>query len=346
MSRGKASVGAQGALTGRVSLWCVPAARSRVVAVLVRLTPEGGGEAKRARAWSGVMAWTPGKAPVQGAWSTLRLVRHRCRVDAEGEYLMYVAKDRGGPWDASGPALFRRSLGGGVAVSRLPWLSALTDVAAGCAFGGGASRHALSPEEQEVLWGKFGPRGEGWWFVEQQAGWEVAGEQVRAEVEAAGMVVGAKDLVAVRRVDDEEATLVAVVAQGKANTVPRWPPARYGLMDGAGVLPLPGVDWAQLEASGALLTAGADARLRVYRRRKAGDGQAGGATENQGPLAGWRVKQEVDLSGLEVTPRASPIEARRGVKTGPAARGGAGRAGSGRKPTGGQRGGGGRSGDD
>jgi hypothetical protein len=113
------------------SLWCVPAARTGAVLVISRYS-DG------VRGWTHLMRWKPGRRHEPGAWARLSLVRHHCRVDPSGEFLWCEVKKRNcTEWNAPDPQHFRGSVGGGMAVSRVPWLSALTDVQGLGVMGGG-----------------------------------------------------------------------------------------------------------------------------------------------------------------------------------------------------------------
>lgn len=283
-----------------MGLWCIPAARARSVAVIARI---GVGRVS----WTHVLRWKPGSRPEPGAWARLRLIKHRCRVDESGEFMMYVGSDRVGRFDAPGPTHFRRSLGGGVAIARVPWLSALTDVAAGVGVGGGASRHALSLADQESLWALFGERARDRdrpWFLEQQPGW-------RRLTEARAWDPGPTDLVARQTCDDAPHDLVALVSRG-LDSSRQAATARFWLVphDGGEALRMRGVVWAYLESGGTLLTADADGRLRVCR-------PASGAIDHIAPWPGWRVKHEHAID-IDPTPGASPAWARAPLSARPA----------------------------
>ncbi len=101
------------------SIWCIPALLEPVAAVIARYRVGD-------RTWTHVLRWRMGEGPEPGAWATLRLVRHRCFLSPTGEYLCYHGKRDRVEYDAPEPSHFRSSAAGGDAVSRLPWLSALT----------------------------------------------------------------------------------------------------------------------------------------------------------------------------------------------------------------------------
>jgi hypothetical protein len=125
-----------------IRLWCVTASDAPVVAVIARLiTPDG--------RWSHILKWDYKRAYLQpGVWSRLDIKAHRCRLSPDGQFIMYTAKGPlGGPFDAS--------FGGGIAISRLPWLAALTFIHPASVGGGGPSRDMLARDQQEQLWKLF-----------------------------------------------------------------------------------------------------------------------------------------------------------------------------------------------
>lgn len=120
---------------------CLAAANARVIGVIVRRRGEDN--------WSCVAKWDVGAKRVDiGAWTTMRLLERRCRLSACGEFMMYVAQ---GPESSPFPTIS----GGAVAISRLPWLAALTDARPASVAGGGPTKHALPPLQQQMLWKLF-----------------------------------------------------------------------------------------------------------------------------------------------------------------------------------------------
>jgi len=270
----------------RVRLWCIPAAESRDILVMARLTAEG-------RRWTHLLRWRPGRAPEPGAWANLKLIHAKCRVDPGGTYLRYLARGGTGP--------FRGSDGGGIAISRAPWLSALTDIKPWGMVGGGTSEHALSSAEQQRLWSMFKPDYVAKpWFLVQQPDWEKYRREIR------GVRRGSGDLVAVQRAEGLAQALVVHWPGATGTTVSRLRPPRFYLLDeGSGATALErlrGVVWARLDPGGSLLVATDDGRLRIYHRHR-----------RSGPTAspaGWTLRDERDLSGLTPNPGPSPKWAR------------------------------------
>lgn len=286
-----------------VSLWCVPAARTRTIAVIVRVSlppPKG---AKQRRAWTHVLRWQPGHAPEPGAWATLKLIHHGCRLDPSGEFFLYQGARRGVPWDAPGPEQFRAANAGGRAVSRLPWLSALTDIEGRGLFGGGSgpSRHALSQNEQTQLWTIFENSFIANWFVAQQPGWS------RLRTPESDIPVEERNRWrAIQRVPAARADLLADTPRSQGDPSYHTNRVRFTLIDHATDppthTPLTFVRWCRLEETGTLLTASADGVLSVWRRDA--KPQPGSS------IPGWYEKSRHTIAPLTPDPKASPTWAR------------------------------------
>jgi hypothetical protein len=284
-----------------VSLWCVPAARTRTIAVIVRVSlppPKG---ATQRRAWTHVLRWNPGHKPEPGAWATLNVVHHGCRLDPSGEFLLYHGARRGVPWDAPGSEQFRAANAGGRAVSRLPWLSALTDIEGRGLFGGGSgpSRHALSAAEQTRLWSLFTEPLNLPWFIAQQPGWKAV--PLEHEPDADG-----RRWSALQRVAAAQAELVAQAPRESGHPSFHTRFMRFALIDHATTppkqTPLKFACWCRLEESGMLLTASSDGVLSVWRRD---------ARPHPGsPIPGWYEKSRHTIAPLTPDPKASPTWAR------------------------------------
>ncbi len=137
-------------------LWCCAAADAPVVAVFGRchasVRPLRGsheGSAPPGSRWSCVLRWDWSKGTVtEGAWTAMELRPLRAVVSACGEYLLYHAKT-----NDDGP--FSARLGPRYAISRLPWLAALTHPQSFGPGGAGTSQHALPKPQQEQLWRMF-----------------------------------------------------------------------------------------------------------------------------------------------------------------------------------------------
>lgn len=241
-----------------------------------------------------------------GAWTKMRLRAMRCEVTPDAEFWRYVASDRrrASPFDGAS--------GGGVAIARPPWLAALTDIQPASVAGGGASRHALHPDEQSALWSLFPPREVGWWWDRQQPGWRVLEE--RAWPDVAYVLPIARNRM--RRVLVQPArapgaaALVCMADDVRRGVIPHAHEQRsYALWWQAGAkLPgaealLEGVRWAWMEPdSGRLVTA--DERGVVTLWKPPNAPSPGGA------LIAIRAH---DLCALTPTPKAAPAWARAGL---------------------------------
>lgn len=121
---------------------CLTARSAPVVLVVVRYQ----GEPR----WTHLLRWdyeNDDLAP--GAWTTLHLKVHRCTLSGDGRFLRYLAEGPvGGPFNAQ--------YGGAWAISRAPWLAALTH-AEQWVGGGGESRDALGKRDQARLWDRVAP---------------------------------------------------------------------------------------------------------------------------------------------------------------------------------------------
>lgn len=292
------------------SIWCIPALSEPVVGVISRYRADG-------RTWTHVLRWHLGEAPEPGAWATLRLVRHRCFLDPSGEYLCYHGKREHVAWDDPRPEHFRSANAGGNAVSRLPWLSALTHVQ-GCGpmhTGGGRSKHALSAPERWALWSLFAgvhDAEEPWFLVQQgaDAGWRV-------------MEFGEVELpddahLAWRAVQERHGCVGRLIVRLPSE---RWLKAdlpkqiEYFLQAEDGVVhPLPGIAWAHMDTSGVLRTASKDGLLSEWgsgKRVKTAPRGAivRGALAPTLPSSGWKCQGTYDISSLEPRPGPAPARA-------------------------------------
>jgi hypothetical protein len=261
--------------------------------------------------WTCVLRWNWKKDTLeQGAWTTLHFTLKRCCLSPDGEFLFYHARGRrrGG--------LFDPTLGGAFAVSRLPWVAALThprtfgwaDVdESSPRFRG--SRDALSAAEQDTLWRLFvdwpghvhddehwpAPLGPGWIAIAREDLAALGVERpARAKLGATAPVPGTK------------LSLLALVDPRDSYWTPRLPGSRYfligasrkGSKDAPEVSALDGVLWAQPAPGSRLLVATTQGRLQVRRVSKSGAAE---------------VEREHDVSGLKVKPEAAPDRAKAGL---------------------------------
>lgn len=125
-----------------VRLWCIAARVAPIVAVFARCYNYQG--------WSCLLRWKweseDSDQLLEGAWTTLNIDVRSCELSPDGEFICYHAR---GP--NHGP--FSGSFGGARAISRLPWISALTNIENVHPMNQGEylTRDALSPQSQQVL---------------------------------------------------------------------------------------------------------------------------------------------------------------------------------------------------
>lgn len=287
------------------SVWCVPAARTGIVLVLARYTDGG-------RGWTHLMRWKPGRRPEPGAWARLNVVKHLCRVDPSGVFLKYEAKKRhAGEWNAPGPQHFRGSVGGGMAVSRSPWLSALTDVEGLGVMGGGGgdSKHALSRGEQERLWAMFPPvplDDDIPWLVRQQPGWR----EVHGLVTWHGSILRSLHGLAwygEHALKEGGGSLLVRLPMRERGWYREASTVRYTWRDPSGCdWAMEGVAWGWIRPDGGLLVATREGVLRWLVRRAKAEG-------DEGWMSWWKVRESHDCSMREPEPGPSPAWARAGL---------------------------------
>lgn len=263
------------------------ASKAPIVGVLARLPG-------RPR-WSCVLRWDVKRGRVlEGAWTKLQFKDRACAISPDGEFLMYVGSGR-----LSGP--FSAQVGGGIAVSRLPWLAALTDIRPASVAGGGSSRHALGPSQEARLWSLFEQypgyyRGEDW-PSEFGAGW-TRDDADRYPPEDRARWRGSVRLSAHRAVPKRGLRLV-VVARRKHRSDGANERVSFYLEStgerGAGLRQIPDIRWAAPTQDGRILVASVDGHLRRLFPAAAGD-----------PHTPLRVEQDHDLSRLRPDPKPAP----------------------------------------
>ncbi|MFM9995314.1 MAG: hypothetical protein ACKVU4_05880 [Phycisphaerales bacterium] len=272
-------------------LWCIQAKDAPIVAVLARVT----GPPR----WSCVLKWDVARGRVQeGAWTKLRFKDRSCAISPDGRFLMYVAK---GPLKG----LFNAYLGGGIAVSRLPWLAALTDILPGSVMGGGPSRHALTKADQEKLWALFedqpGYYRDGKWPAHFGSAW-VRDDAERYSPEERARRRGTRPvrLSAHAALAGRGLRLVLTSTRSRRDS-DSGERVRFSLeaakpLTAAGTLRhLAGVRWAAPTRDGRILVATDDGHLQCLVPTAKGDPQT--------PL---RVDQDHDLTRLKPDPRPAP----------------------------------------
>lgn len=267
---------------------CVPAAAARVVGVIVR----GRGPDH----WSCVTRWDVGAKHVDlGAWTRLRLLERRCRLSPDGEFLMYVAQ-------GSMNSPFSRFYGGAVAISRLPWLAALTNARPACVAGGGKTRHALPADQQEHLWHLF----------DDVPAWDFRLEDWPTHLGAAWMrhdpadpslhelwndISSDQRIAAIAHVPGRDGRLVAIAHATRLSEGRPTEPRFHLQLTRRGetrTLSLPDCTWAYPDINGAILLATRDLHLQRVMVNDSGDTWA------------LHAIQDHDLSNLSPAPGAAP----------------------------------------
>jgi hypothetical protein len=273
-------------------VWCVAASQAPIVAVMARCY----GEPR----WTCVLRWNWQSQTVEeGAWTTMHLRAHRCTLSPDGEFFLYHAE---GPTD--GP--FSGFFGGAFAVSRLPWLSALTHPDTFGPSGAAISRDALKDEDQARLWARF----EEWpmhvrdehWPLHLGPGWTALSME---QVARFGVKTDDRGhLAAISELSGTRMAILAVVDAGRSKHKDLlwsvWHDSlRYFLVSPSdpprSATELPGVRWLHAAKAGHLLLADDQAVLKVVRFTHKSD-------PDQSPQAVF----EHSLKTLTPTPRAGP----------------------------------------
>ncbi|HEU4367295.1 MAG TPA: hypothetical protein VFV05_03590 [Methylomirabilota bacterium] len=270
-------------------LFGIPAARAPVVAVL-RRGPS---------AWSHVGRWDVARGVYEpGAWIRGHLYPQRCDVSPDGRWLCYFTLKASARWPAG------RTY---VAISRLPWLTAL------------------------AAWSTCGTWTRGLHFVDDPGVWQVgapdAGDATPCR-KAVGVAFTPPVVFAVERRrgwtetadspprdagdmwDEERAPRVSMekprpgaggssrlIVQGHFAAFREGEPGpiAYAVVEDGRVAPLDDVQWADWDGAGRLLAATVDGKLQI----------------RDGPMTPGAVLSEVDLAALHPQPAPPPEEARR-----------------------------------
>jgi hypothetical protein len=256
--------------------------------------------------WTCLLRWNWKESRVEeGAWTSLDIAAHRCCLSPDGEFLFYHAT---GGSDGPFPGFY----GGAFAISRLPWLSALTDTTTFGPAGGWKSRDALSDREQQHLWSLF----EDWpafvrdehWPCQLGYRWRVA---TAADMNSPETPFERAHLGATADVPDAGVRVYAVIlSQTDKRGGSRWSiwhdDLRYLIGPADGIVKPPhelsGVRWACPAGGGRLLVAMSDAKLRVLRYKY-----------KTGADVTSSAEQEHDLAGLTPRPGPAPFWAKAGL---------------------------------
>ncbi|HEX5828887.1 MAG TPA: hypothetical protein VFY23_15290 [Candidatus Limnocylindrales bacterium] len=243
-------------------LFGIPATDAPVVAV-IRRGPSG---------WSHVGRWDVRAGTYEpGAWTRGTLYPQRCDLSPDGRYLVYFVMKVTAGWAPGGTY---------IAVSRLPWLTALaawgTDGTwtRGLAFvPRGTARYPPGPPEQ----GDAAPLLRRWaldnrraasYAIERTRGWTETADSPPPETRGAWDELGAERITMEKARPGEPGTTLRVRGWYAAHRggEPGRGPARYSLAaggPGAAERPLNGLQWADWAADGRLLVATTSGELQV-----------------------------------------------------------------------------------
>ncbi|MBX9736720.1 MAG: hypothetical protein K2X32_07320, partial [Phycisphaerales bacterium] len=127
---------------GGVRLWCVAASDAPIICVIAKLRTD--------RSWTCILRWNWEKRTVEeGSWSTLRIRGTEIELSPNGEFMCYLATAS----RPSGP--FTSYSGGATGISRLPWLTLLTNTMASPIGNFLEVKNPLPEEQQQRLWELF-----------------------------------------------------------------------------------------------------------------------------------------------------------------------------------------------
>lgn len=271
-------------------IFCIPALKAPIIAV-IRRGPS---------AWSHLGKWDlDRRAYLPGGWIRANLYPQRCDLSPDGRWFCYFTLKMSARWKAGATY---------VAISRLPWLTAL------------------------VAWGTSGTWTRGVHFVEDKNVWKVgepdegdvapcrsrfgiavtepatfAVERRRGWTESAGSPQrGRDDMWDLRRVGElkmekirpRSSKAVSLRVHGYFTAFRSGPPGRtkdfcYEIIENGKLTPLEDAQWADWSADGRLLVATTDGKLQIR-------DYSGSATSAQ---------SEMDLRSLTPNPSPPPHEA-------------------------------------
>lgn len=243
-------------------LFGIPATASPVIAVL-RRGPSG---------WAQVLRWDPAAETVEpGAWLHGVLYPQRCDLSPDGRWLAYFALKGSTRADWAPGETY-------VAISRLPWLTALAAWGTGGTWTRGvgfvergAARHPVdAPDIGDLapLRKRFDleVRRAASFAVERDRGWtETADTPPRTEHDAWDEQRVARITMQKPRPGDVETRLLARGWQAAFRDMePRRGPARYAIADASGAeQPLEDAQWAEWDERGRLLVATRAGELQI-----------------------------------------------------------------------------------
>jgi hypothetical protein len=273
-------------------IFCIPALRTPVVAVIRR------GPSK----WMHVSRWDlDGPSYEPGAWVRATIYPQRCDVSPDGRWLVYFALKPSAEWEL-GPAY--------IAISRLPWLTALAAWGIGSTWTRGMQFledpsvwQVDDPDEGDLgaVRGRYGlgmSRADSF-AVERRRGWtETADTPPRPADDAWDERRG--DRIVLERMrpgsNDSERLSVRGTYAAIRELYGIRTDVRYELHRADGSTPLEGVQWADWDARGRLLVATEDGRLQIR--------EVGSAASRPGT-----VEWEADESAFAPDPSPPPSDA-------------------------------------
>ncbi len=289
-ARAHPSPGARGAALPRV--FGIPAASAPIVAVL-RRGPTG---------WSHLGRWDVARGVyAPGAWIRANLYPQRCDLSPDGRWFCYFTLKGSARWEVGATY---------VAISRLPWLTALAAWTT-C----GTWTRGLHFVEDRKVWqvgapqaGEVGPCRKRFglavtrpatFAVERRRGWT---ETPDSPPRAPGDTWDERraDAVTMAKVRPRSGGTTRLTVRGYfaafRTSLPGSPkPLRYAIVEAGRVLPLEGIQWADWAADGRLLVATTEGKLQI----------------RDAPTDGLSVRAEVDLGSLTPSPAPPPAEAHR-----------------------------------
>jgi hypothetical protein len=271
-------------------LFGIPASRAPIVAVL-RRGPS---------AWSQVGKWDVERGVYEpGAWIRANLYPQRCDLSPDGRWLCYFTLKASARWKV-GPTY--------IAISRLPWLTAL--VAWGTC---GTWTRGLHFVADRTVWqvqapaeGDAGPCRKklglaltrpAAFAVERRRGWT---ETPETPLRREGDLWDERRAVTMEKPHPRAGVRARLRVQGhfaafRSSLPGEERDVRYELVEDAGTTPLDDVQWADWDAEGRLLVATIDGALQIRTRSR----------------AGAKPRSEIDLTAFTPSPSPPPKEAYR-----------------------------------
>jgi hypothetical protein len=272
-------------------IFCIPALEAPVAAV-IRRGPSS---------WSHVGRWDIADGTYQaGSWLRGTLYPQRCDISPDGRWLAYFALKPGATWDVGATY---------IAISRLPWLSALAawqtcgTWTLGLRFDLDRSAWGVndpSVGDLQPIRRRFGlvPNADVTFAVERRRGWSESADTPSKEAEDPWEIRRAPRITMEKPRPGDARTVLRV--SGTYAALRRSMPgqeriADYVLVDDGRPLLLADIQWADWDADGRLLVATTDGCIQI-RDLRTGD-------------ASGDVVSEVDLAAFKPEPTPPPPSA-------------------------------------